>query len=108
MLELKQELNTRKDNKYQVVAIKENAVYTKFAEELLPKLNYLVFWKSYSKKKNTHVLALTIIYPQMISNTFYKDNLEKLIATCLFLNPLLRMTEPTIKLKRKYGRGKHV
>ena len=49
------ELDTNDNNsgKYKVKAICDNAVYAKESIGYLPKLYYLVSWKSYPKKENT-------------------------------------------------------
>ena len=41
------------DNKYEVEAIQDSAVYAKEVDGYLPGLYYLVAWKDYLEEKNT-------------------------------------------------------
>lgn len=50
---LELEFNTRKDEKYEIEAIKDNTVYNKAAKSQSLGLYYLVFFKSYSEDEST-------------------------------------------------------
>ena len=50
-LEPKLEFDASNNKKYKVEAIRDSIFYAKEAKRYLPSLYYLVFWKSYSKKK---------------------------------------------------------
>ena len=47
------EFELSNNNKYELEAIQDSAVYAKKVDGYLAGLYYLVVWKSYSKKKNT-------------------------------------------------------
>ena len=46
------EFDVGNNKEYKIKIIKDSTVYAKKAEEYLPSIYYLVFWKGYPKEKN--------------------------------------------------------
>ena len=98
---------------YNVEGIWDSAVYAKESVTgHLPGRYYLVSWKGYSKKKNTWEPILAVQHLRKLINTFYKDNLNKPIATSPPVNiaPLVAWltmprprSKPTKATKQKRG-----
>ena len=99
------------NKKYEIEAIRDNAVYAKEADGHLPRLYYLIAWKSYPEEKNTWEPFSAIIHLRKMVSTFYKDHPEKPIATSAPLDSAPPIAKPTTQLppKRKQrqptGRG---
>ena len=96
------------DNKeYEVEAIINSAVYRQQANnDQMPSLYYLVLWKSYPEEENTWEPLSAVIYLRKLISNFYKDYLEKPIATSSPLDSAPLMARPTIvkESKQKHGR----
>ena len=75
--EPKSEFDTGNNEKYEVEAIIDSAVYAKEAEVYLPGLYYLVSWKSYLEEKNTWELSSAVMHLRKMISTFHKDHPEK-------------------------------
>lgn len=99
-------LNAGKDKEYKVETIKLSIICNKVIEGKLPRLYYLVSWKNNSKDENTWKIALAIMHLQKMTNIFYKDYLEKSIATSLPLNSTILMARPKVNPKQKHGKNK--
>ena len=95
------ELNaSNKDRKeYKLETIWNSAVYANKLElGYLPSLYYLVAYKGYPKEENTWEPLSAVKYFKKLINSFYKNLLEKPIATSLTINSAQLMTRPTVKL----------
>ncbi len=96
------EFKVRSNKKYEVKAIIDNAVYgqqTNSSNQILG-FYYFVLWKSYLEEKNTWEPLSAVIHLQKLISTFYKEYLEKLIATSLSLDSILPMARPIVPKKQ--------
>ena len=99
---------------YKVKGIEDSAIYAKKAVRQLPRLYYLVSWKSYPEKENTWEPALAIQHLWKLVTVYHKNNLEKPIATSAPVNTAPQMARTTtlpmpkstidIPIKQKWGR----
>ena len=96
------------DKEYEVKAYQDNAIYAMEADGYLPRLYYLVAWKSYPKEKNTWEFSLTVMHLRKIVSTFYRDYPKKPRVTSVLLDSALPMARPIVKptdlLKQKQER----
>ena len=107
MMEL--ELKAGNSEKYKVETIWDNAVYiSKLESGQLPRLYYLIVWKSYPKEKNTWEPLSAVQQLKKLISCFHKKHPEKSIATFLLIDSALPMATPTIRctsLKQKEGQS---
>ena len=97
------EFNAEDNNggEYKVEAIRDNAVYTKEIDGHLPRLYYLVAWKSYPEEKNTWKSFSAVIHLRKMISTFYKEHPEKPTATSPPLEAAPPIDRPTVNLSAK-------
>ena len=101
------------DKEYKVDSIWNSAIYARELAGQLPRLYFLVSWKSYPKEENTWEPALVIQYLWKLVTIYYQDNPEKPIVTSAPVNMALPMARSTalpmsrsttnIQIKRKQG-----
>lgn len=99
-IELKHNNNRQK---YEIEEIYNNKIYTKELDSghYLLNLYYLIFWKSYFQKKNTHKPVSAIQYFQRFIITFYYNHLDKPIVIYLTFDFTLLKVRPKVKSKTK-------
>ena len=99
------ELNTGNDSgEYKLKAICYSVVYTIESASHLPKLDYLVSWKSYSKKENIWELYSIIQHLRKFVSLFYKNHFDKPTAISETINTAPLIAKPTVKqTKQKQG-----
>lgn len=61
-LDPNQELDLRNNKEYEVKSIKDSVVHTKKAQNQLPGLYYLIFWKDFPKEVDTWKPVLAILH----------------------------------------------
>ena len=84
--------------KYKVEAIWDSTVYAKESESgHLPGLYYLVSWKEYPKEENTWEPASAVQQLRKLISSFYKDHLDKPIATSPAIDTASPMAKPTTR-----------
>ena len=89
--------------KYKLEAIRNSAVHAmKLESGHLPRLYYLVAWKSYPKEENTWKPFLAIQHLKKLISLLYKDHFEKPTASSLPVNSVPPMARLTIKLMAKF------
>lgn len=97
VLDIEPELNTGKNKKYKIEAIKNNAIYANVViESQLPELYYCISWKKYREDENTWEPTSILIHFRKMINTFHENHLEKPTATFLLFNPVLLIAKPII------------
>lgn len=96
------EFKASNDKEYELEIIWDSVVYTKEVDRHLLRLYNLVAWKSYSEKKNIWELFLVVMHLQKMVSLFYKDYLEKLTVTLVFLDSALSIAKPTVKFFTKW------
>ena len=105
------EFNTGNNKEYKVEVIIDSAVYAKKADENLPGLYYLVFWKSYPEEKSTWKPSFAVMHFWKMISIFHKDYLKKLTAIFSLFNSTPSMAKPSVKppvkasAKQKQGRS---
>ena len=107
------EFEAGNNKKYEVNGIWDSAVYAKESTTgQLPRLYYLISWKSYPKEENTWEPVSAIQYLQKLVTAYHKDNLEKPTTTSFPVDTTLPMARPmqswlagpTAALTKKHGR----
>ena len=111
-MQLNFEFEAGDDKEYQVDSIWNSTIYARELAGQLPRLYYLVLWKSYPEKKNTWEPASAIQYLWKLVTAYYKNNPEKPTAISvpvntapptarLIISPMARLTAaPTKKCGR--------
>ena len=104
--ELKKEFEAGNNKEYGVEAIIDNAMYGQQANDQIPGFYYLVLWKGYPEEENTWEPLSAVIHLRKLISTFYKEYLEKPIATSPPLDSAPPMARPMIpkEPKQKHGR----
>ena len=85
------------DKEYKVEAIWNHAIYAKESKGYSPSLYYLVSWEGYPEEENTWEPASIVQHLWKLISTFYKDYLQKPIATSPLVNTAPLIARPTIK-----------
>ena len=81
---------------YEFDDIWNSTIYAKeSATGQLPRLYYLVSWKSYSEEENIWEPALAIQHLGRLVIAYHKDNPKKLTAISPHVNTALPMAKPT-------------
>ena len=91
------EFDAVNNKEYKFEAIIDSTVYAKKAEEHLPNLYYLVFWKGYPKKESTWEPFSAVMHLQKMISTFHKDHPKKPMATSPLLNSAPPMAKSSVK-----------
>ena len=104
----KLELKAGDSKEYKVKAIWNSAVYASKSDSgQLPGLYYLVAWKGYSEEENTWKPLSAVQHLKKLISYFYKEHLEKPMATFLLIDSAPPMARPTVRpipFKQKQGR----
>ena len=96
-LEPELEFDTGNNKEYKVEAIIDSTIYAQEIEEHLLGLYYLVFWKSYSKKKNIWKPSSTVMHLWKMISIFHKNYPEKPMTTSSPLDFAPPMVKPSVK-----------
>ena len=93
------ELDVSNNNKeYKVEAIWDSIICAIESElGYLPRLYYLIAWKSYPEEENIWEPVLAVQYLRKLISSFHKDHPKKPIATFLLVNSAPLMAGPIIK-----------
>ena len=103
------EFETGDDEEYKVEGIWNSVVYAMESEAgHLPRLYYLVYWKSYPEEESTWEPTSAMHHLQKLLSKFHRENPTKPTATSLPVDSALPITRPTVKptgtIKQNWGR----
>ena len=90
------EFESGDNEKYELEAIQDSAVYVKKTGGHLLGLYYLVAWRRYLEEENMWEPSSTVIYLWKMVSIFHKSHLEKPMATSAPLDTTSPIAKPII------------